>query len=154
MLVRPIGTLTVVRYDLSFINGYRYETVFQDGPRGVVNVFFGPVRSYQDRAIYTEFQRAGLKPEDMLADIAEFYPNGRDADENTGENMRQGTGTAVLDMISWDATKHGARAVFVYTGRNSMRSFLRKKGFTPYEPQDTDQETSYSSWYKLLHSPA
>lgn len=146
-LARPIGTLSVIRYDMSFINMYRYEIVFEDGRRGIAHVLFGQVRNYQNRDIYAEFQDVGLRSTDTLADLTEFYPNGFGVDEETGEHyMRLGVGSSVLALLTGDAVSKAAKAMFVHTKTKSMRSFLRKKGFTPHGYHETD-------WYKLLYTP-
>ncbi len=143
-LVRPLNGLHVVRYDLGWAAGYQYEIRFPDDRWGDAQLILRPIRDYKvHTTVYEALERAGLKPDETLAHLNEFYPNGRALNEETGEHMRESVGSEMLNVTTVDALEMGAKAMFVFTAKKSMRSFLGKKGFA--------QHGKYR-WYKLLYS--
>ncbi len=132
MSLLAIPELEIIRTPLSWENGYDYVIRFADParPAGDAQVVFKPVEAYQFTKHGKRFLEEGLKPEDIVANFVEFYPNGRGLDEDKGEHMRAGVGTKVLERIVQDARERNAKVLFGLTAKTSMRTYAQKHGFT------------------------
>ena len=78
----------------------------------------------------------GLQLGDRIVQLNEFYPNGRGLDEEVGEGMRKGVGTSVLADLEVRAIAQGAKAVYAFSMKPSMQSFLKKMGFEVFGPKN------------------
>jgi hypothetical protein len=76
---------------------------------------------------YQKFYDLGLKDDDRVADLLEFFPNGRYINENDKKHVKKGTGTKVLKRAIRDALLSDVKAVYCGTDKISMKSFLGKK---------------------------
>jgi hypothetical protein len=65
-----------------------------------------------------------------MVHLNEFYPNWRWLDEKISENMRNWLGSTVLEFLINKSIAEWAKAMFVFSGKISMQSFLIKHGFT------------------------
>lgn len=111
--------------------GYYYHISFPESnrPSGKVTLRFKNVRDLSDWT-YQELVKNGLEDNDEIAVINSFYPNSAEADEISGKYMREGVGSEVLKIIANDARLAGANALVVTTMHDSLKTFLRKKGFS------------------------
>jgi hypothetical protein len=116
-------------------NAYQYLIRFVDidRPTGDATLHIARVGDYQCLVdLYPQLLNEGLKPSDILAQVGEFYPNGRGLDEKSAKYMHEGVGSQVLDIITRDSLERDAEIMFIFTNKSSMKSFLRnKRGFTP-----------------------
>lgn len=123
----------IARSGLGLFTGYHYTIIFQeDRPHGDAEVILKPVSHFGPLGIYEVFQKGELRPDDIAANLNQFYPNGKGLDEKSGKYMRQGVGSMVLERIVEDCLEHDAKVMVAFTGQDSMKSFLLKHGFTPY----------------------
>ena len=131
--------------------GYSYRFIFEgDGPEGNATVLFDPVKYYDDsNTIMSErFRELGLQPDQTVAHLNEFYPNGMGIPD-TSPLMGHGVGTAALELIVSDAKERGARVMHVFsTGRPGMVTFMEKRGFEVYSPKPRKDGT-YPKKYRL-----
>jgi len=109
------------------IDGYDYTIDSgKDRPGGRAQLIYKtPVQTLPE-VRYFLFDR-GLRPEDKIAHLNEFYPNGPRPE--AFEHMRQGVGGEVLEHLEAEALSEGAKAMYVYSQNLEMRGFLRKNGF-------------------------
>ncbi len=135
------GSLVLARYEYAII-----PATTQTRPFGEAAVTFESAAAHRAGRHYSEFTGSGLQPEDTVASIDIFYPNGYGADERP-DLTRNGVGTAVLGQITEDSLAFGAKAFYVFTGKDSMKAFLAKHSFTPVRDA-FDQK--YRGFYKLL----
>ncbi len=121
---------TLERSKLDIEDGIHYKVVSPFRPEGDATLIFRPFND-EIELIFEEYHdtlsREGLNPEDVVADITYFYPNG----ENNKPCMRQGVGSQVLAAITEDALARNAKALIVMTNSDSMAGFLEKHNFTP-----------------------
>jgi len=114
------------------VDGYHYKIpALKDKPEGEVQLIFKRVSDMLPE-VQEVLSAHGLKPEDRIAHLNEFYPNGKGLDEKTGEHMKRGVGTEVLNFLTEQCIAQGARAIYVFSVKPSMRSFLLKKGFETF----------------------
>lgn len=106
------------------VDGYQYRILHADGRTGDAQLLF--TRQNESHTKLNIQADSGL-----LAHINEFYPNGRGLDENSGENMRAGCGSEILNVLLADAAERRAELAYVFTGKPSMQAFLKKKDFQP-----------------------
>lgn len=127
-----IPELEIIRTPLSWENGYDYVIRFTDPARqaGDAQIVFKPVEFYQFTAHGRRFLEEGLTQEDIVANLVDFYPNGRALDEDKGEHMRAGVGTKVLERIVLDAKERNAKVMFGVSAKTSLYAFAEKHGFT------------------------
>lgn len=91
-------------------------------------IFHGILRHTWDE-VFNLLINYGLNPEDKIVHLNEFYPNWRGLNEETSENMRNWVWTTVLEYLINKSISNGAKAMFVFTWKESMRTFLIKHGF-------------------------
>ena len=121
------------RYD-SDRTGFDYVVEGRE-KTGNGQLLFNTVRSrYIDGSqndVYLKLLEEGLKDDDIISWINEFYPNGNGLDEETGEHMRGGVGSALYDDMVKDSIEYGAKAIIAISMKKSMQNFLlNKQGFT------------------------
>lgn len=101
--------------------------------RGEAQLIFRPAVEYlKDTSNYAIFAALGLTDQDTVAHLNEFYPNGKGLKEKDAPEMRQGVGSATLEFLMSEAKKQNAKIMLVFSGKQSMQSFLQKKGFTSF----------------------
>ncbi|MCB0311594.1 MAG: hypothetical protein KDD42_10180 [Bdellovibrionales bacterium] len=69
----------------------------------------------------------GLTNSDLIADVVDFYPNGRDADPNDRTVVRKGIGTQVFQYVLNHCSERSVHGVFVYSREHCMQKFLLEK---------------------------
>lgn len=117
--------------------GYRYRFIFQgDRPEGEATILFDPVGYYNACPPMAErFRELGLGPDQIVAQVNEFYPNGKGIPDDS-PLMGQGVGKAALEILVEDARERGGRVMHVFsTGRPGMVQFMARHGFETYAPQ-------------------
>lgn len=124
---------------------YRLRCSADQRKPGLAEVQFLTVEDYASLgrlSSYQAFTAAGLKSGQIVAEINEFYPNGR---HPAPHEMRRGAGTSLMRRILADAAERGASAVRFYTNSPSMRSFIESR--FDYVSINPDKRTLY---FKML----
>ncbi len=127
-----------------FEGGIFYRVMHDDERSGEVRVVYSAVLDYEG-TIKDKAVELGLSPEELIAQITDFYPNGKTgdwSDDAIVPFMRQGVGSELLERVVEDSVTKGARLMYVETGKDSMRAFLQKKGF-----QEFRGERAYMSYF-------
>ncbi len=107
---------------------YKVHPYFWFRPLGESCVVLRPVSFYQGSS--AESALRSHAPSDLVAEIIEFYPNGRNLDDSRENFQRVGVGSYVLEKIIEDVKKAGAQEVVILpSGRSSILNFLEKNGF-------------------------
>ena len=114
---KPVSPKICSEIDVSA--GYNYRILHPDGRVGDAQLVFASVDQFNRMGLSTSFGDAELRPDETLAHINEFYPNGRCLDEFSGEYMRTGVGSAVLQIMKKDALEQGSSVMFAISGRPS-----------------------------------
>ena len=143
-------------------NGFEYKILFYDDrPEGYVLLYFFPVTFYRDGGIsdmvgisdsewdhrpinelYTVLIGNGLKPDDTVANLNQFKPNGRQLTEDQMKRLTgEGVGSYMLERVIEDSLAHDARAMETLAITDSMRAFAGKKEFTLHKDR---------RYYKIL----
>lgn len=134
--------------------GYSYKFIFDgDRPVGKVEVLFHPIRLYDqwDTTISDRYRELGLKPDQIVAHLNRFYPNGEGL-PNDSELMGQGVGTEALEIIVADAREQGASGMHVSSTRPDMIRFMEKhfKIFFPKPREDGTYPYKFRIASKLI----
>ncbi|GEM_PF-5410276 len=118
------------------VDGYQYKIPASgDRPEGEAQLIYKRVSDTLPE-VQSILSNHGLQPDDKIAHLNEFYPNGRGRDEEVGEHMREGVGTAALDFLIGQCISQGAKAIYVFSVTSSMQSFLSKKEFETFGPNN------------------
>jgi hypothetical protein len=127
-----IPKFEVRRTELEFPPGYNYLISFEDKnrPEGDACLIVMPFGNIRDEEFYLALEKEGIGPNDMVAFLQGFSPNGLRADELRPELTRKGVGTSVLEIIMNDARSYNAKIMYSYTHKESMKGFLIKNNFT------------------------
>lgn len=81
------------------VDGYQYRIrSSDDAPEGDAQIIFIYVHDTLAE-VQLVLLSHGLRPEDKIVQLNTFYPNGRGLNEITGEHMRRGVGTVMLDPL-------------------------------------------------------
>lgn len=129
---------------------YKFEFPFdnerQEGDAQMVYrtlEWFGRIK---DDKLYAALAERGVKPSEIIAQINEFYPNGRGQEENIEKYMRGGYGTEVLNFLIEESKAKGAKVIYVFSGKEKMKNFLNKHGFEPVN----NEKKKYEKFFKIL----
>jgi len=129
-------------------NGYYYQFMFQSGRlQGMAEVLFSPVKSYDCLPPVSQLYRElGLQPDQRVAHLNRFYPNGQGIPDDS-TLMRQGIGTAALELITADARESDVKGMHVFSGRLGMIRFM-ERNFEVFDPKPQPDGT-YQRKYVL-----
>lgn len=115
--------------------------VYREGerePSGDAQILLYPVseltESFNREAVQVELMSLGLSDSSLIADLNDFWPNGRDLSERAlSERGRKGVGSELFEAILQDCRESGVDAVYVFTQSESMKAFLAKHDFFPFD---------------------
>ncbi|HAM88001.1 MAG: hypothetical protein US83_C0001G0056 [Candidatus Falkowbacteria bacterium GW2011_GWC2_38_22] len=140
-----IPTKEKLKWDDNTI-GDQFVFKFPDGStreHGEAQIIYETIDEIDKSDIQSILFKNGLQSKDIIAHLNQFYPNGHGPDEKTEENMKKGIGSEVLEYLMQEAISQGAKAMRTFTGNESMRRFLTKKGFEAIDK-------SKHRWFKML----
>lgn len=112
-------------------------------PQGYVTLIVGQASGHIGDDAQKMFRSLGVHPTDTVTNISSFYPNSVLAQENSGDYMREGVGSSVLDDLVKEMLLRDSKMMFVFTGKLSMKAFIGKQGFERYKG---------TLYYRLLQS--
>jgi len=104
--------------------------------------WFGRIK---DDKLHTILTERGVKPDEIIAQINEFYPNGRGLEEDIEKYMKGGYGSEVLNFLIDESKAKGAKVIFVFSIKSKMHNFLNKHGFEPLEQKERNMK-----FFKIL----
>ncbi len=120
------------------VDAIQYHFTFPENPErrpGDAQLFFYVFKDFMPRnrqdLLVQQLEGAGVQPDDLLAHINEFYPNGRGLKEEDTASMAKGVGSQAYEILMQEVTRRGAKAIYAVTatGRKRMEEFLKRKGF-------------------------
>jgi hypothetical protein len=117
----------IARCDLTKGIGTNYRFIFPNQSNGEAQVILRVFDQYRKAPYYQILLDKGVDPEDALAHLSHFYPNGIFHNE---ARMRKGVGSKVLETIINDVKDCDVKIMLVRVRAHSMKEFLqRKHGF-------------------------
>ncbi len=125
---------------------FPYENERQEGDAQMVYRKLERFGRIKDDSLYAVLTERGVKSDEIIAQINEFYPNGRGKEEDIEKYMRGGCGTEALNFLIEESRAKGAKAIYVFSGKEKMKDFLNKHGFEPV----SDKKKKYEKFFKIL----
>lgn len=111
---------------------YIYSIEYEGKPKGDAALFiqkFDTLHGHVPSMQIVKWQRLGLKKDDNFCCLDDFYPNGRDEDDEQ-DNKYQNNGAEILNEIFLDIAKDAPKMIFTIPKTKGIKDFLTSQGWT------------------------